>query len=271
MKLNFNSAAFLSTAGLFISLLTGCSSSVEGKYISKDNPNRYWELKSDGTWFSQGTYDKGAGDYSQDGNEIIFKSPLGMAEKATLNGSTLTFTQTSSSGRTYENVYYKEGTTPPIEQPESTSATDSNSSPKTTYVSSLSPTQMNNHRGPLELNMSNGEAEAKDGKPISLDGKKYTSGLGCHAPCEIKYDLARQYKHFISDIGIDDEVGDNGSARFEVWVDGEKVYEKEMKGTSSTETVNVDVSGKNELKLIVDPMGPESYDHVSWADARLTE
>ena len=43
-----------------------------------------------------------------------------------------------------------------------------------------------------------------------------------------------------------------------------------MTGSSTTQSINVNVAGKNQLRLVVTPNGTTSFDHADWADARLT-
>ena len=125
--------------------------------------------------------------------------------------------------------------------------------------------------GPLEIDTSNGEAAAGDGNPITLNGVVYNRGLGVHAYSEVTYDIAGAYTRFISDIGVDDENDPGGTVVFRVLADGNEVYNSGvMNNASATQTVNVDVTGVNELKLIVDTAGDgNGSDHADWADARL--
>lgn len=139
-----------------------------------------------------------------------------------------------------------------------------------TYLSDLDWIDATNGWGEVEKDTSNGDKKAGDGQEITLDGKSYEKGLGVHAGSEIAYKLDGNYITFRSDIGIDDEVGDKGSATFQVWADGDKLFDSGvMKGDSSTKQVDVDVSGKQELKLVVSDGGDKNFDHASWADARL--
>lgn len=139
------------------------------------------------------------------------------------------------------------------------------------YLSDLDWIDASNGWGAVEKDASNGDKKAGDGETITLDGKSYQKGLGVHAGSEIAYKLDGNYASFRSDIGIDDEVGDKGSANFEVWADGDKLFESEvMKGDSATKQVDVDLAGKQELKLVVTDGGDDSdFDHASWGDARL--
>jgi hypothetical protein len=106
---------------------------------------------------------------------------------------------------------------------------------------------------------------------ITLNGVPYTKGLGAHANSEIRYALNGQYATFASDMGIDDEVGTLGSVIFEVWADGVKLYDSgKMTGTTATKSATVNVSGKQEIRLIIKDSGDgNSNDHADWANARL--
>jgi hypothetical protein len=89
---------------------------------------------------------------------------------------------------------------------------------------------------------------------------------------DITYKLDGKYKQFQSDVGIDDEVGNSGSVAFQVFLDGAKVYDSgTMNGSAATKSVNLDVTGKQTLRLVVSHVGDgTSYDHADWANARLT-
>ncbi|MDO8522827.1 MAG: glycosyl hydrolase [bacterium] len=125
--------------------------------------------------------------------------------------------------------------------------------------------------GHVEINMSNGETASGDGKPITLNGVVYQKGLGAHAYSEITYNLNGQYSSFLSDIGVDDEVGASGTITFQVIADGLTLYNSGvMNGSSATKQVNVNVSGKNQLKLIITDGGNGiGSDHGDWANAIL--
>ena len=135
------------------------------------------------------------------------------------------------------------------------------------------PTSAVNGYGPYEKDMSNGEQGAGDGHTITLNGVTYAKGLGVHAASDLKFSLGGQYTTFTSDIGIDDEVGSNGSVDFQVLTDnGLKLYDSgTMTGSTATKTVSVNVSGKSTLELVVSVVGSSnSYDHADWAGAKLS-
>ena len=144
--------------------------------------------------------------------------------------------------------------------------------PAVTYLSDLNWTSMTNGFGPAERDQSVGPDGADDGGAIWLSGVTYAKGLGTHAHSEIVYNLAGNYARFRADVGIDDEAGAQGAAVFQVWVDGVKLFDSGVRtGNSATLPVNVDVAGKNTLRLVVTDGGNgEDWDHGDWANARLT-
>jgi len=83
-------------------------------------------------------------------------------------------------------------------------------------VSDLQALTSVNGWGPMEIDMSNGEMAAGDGRIITINGSQYQKGLGVHAYSEVVYDIGGQFSTFISDIGVDDEVGNRGSVIFQV-------------------------------------------------------
>jgi chitodextrinase/glucose/arabinose dehydrogenase len=142
-----------------------------------------------------------------------------------------------------------------------------------TYLSDLSWASTNNEWGPVEKDQSNGEQAAGDGRTIQIRGERYAKGLGVHAASEVTYNLSGNWSRFKADIGIDDEVTASGPASvvFEVWADGQRLYQSAtLRRNSPIVGVNVDVSGKQQLRLVVTAAGDgANSDHADWADARL--
>lgn len=127
--------------------------------------------------------------------------------------------------------------------------------------------------GPVERNMSNGEKGSNDGSKLTIQSKKYDNGFGVHANSSMTFDLAGKCSRFISDVGLDDEVGNRGSVVFKVYADGIKLFDSgKMTGADQAKTVNVDVSGRKELKLVVTDAGDNiDYDHADWGGAVLVD
>jgi alpha-galactosidase len=139
------------------------------------------------------------------------------------------------------------------------------------YLSDLPWTYVTNGYGPVELDRTNGENFPLDGAPIRLRGTTYEKGLGVHGPSLIRYRLGRACSRFVADVGIDDDQRGNGSVSFQVWADGERLYESgRMTGESPTRAVSVDLTGRWEIRLFVG-IGEDTFasDHAVWAGARL--
>jgi hypothetical protein len=142
----------------------------------------------------------------------------------------------------------------------------------TTYLSDLPFTVTANGWGPPEKDHSNGETGASDGHTITLNGKTYAKGLGVHANSDLSFALNGQYKQFISDIGVDDEVANNGSVDFQIYVDGQLKYDSNtMTGATATKTTpTIDLTNAQTLRLVVTDAGNgNNSDHADWASARV--
>jgi len=127
--------------------------------------------------------------------------------------------------------------------------------------------------GPYEVNRSNGEQGAADGLQISIGGVLYQRGLGVHAPSDLRFNLNRTCSgSLVADLGVDDEVGDNGSVVFQVYLDGVLAYDSGLlTGASLRKTAIVPVANKAELRLVVTDGGNgDGYDHADWGGARVT-
>jgi hypothetical protein len=122
----------------------------------------------------------------------------------------------------------------------------------------------------MERNSSNGENAGGDGRTITLNGVTYAKGIGMHASADLTFNLGGQYTQFLSDVGIDDEAGTNGSAKFWVYLDGVLSYDSGvMTGSTATKSINLNTTGKSTLRLVLNNNGDDAWDHGDWADARL--
>jgi hypothetical protein len=140
------------------------------------------------------------------------------------------------------------------------------------YVSDRTASSSTNGWGPVELDRSNNDAAAGDGLALTLNGVLYAKGLGAHAPSDVRYALNGTCTLLTVNIGVDDEVGANGSVVFQVWTDGVQRFDSGvMTGATATRSVYVSVAGATELALIVTDGGDGAdFDHADWADAQLS-
>ncbi|MGE3239471.1 MAG: NPCBM/NEW2 domain-containing protein [Pirellulales bacterium] len=129
--------------------------------------------------------------------------------------------------------------------------------------------------GPIEYDTSNGEAAAGDGNPMTIGGVRYSKGLGVHAPSDVRYNLGGTYSRFIADVGLDDETGAGGSVVFQVFGDGNLLFDSGTRFADNAATgqplrVDVNVASVNELRLVVTDNGDgNGLDHADWGNARL--
>ncbi|MBD1221216.1 glycoside hydrolase family 2 TIM barrel-domain containing protein [Virgibacillus halodenitrificans] len=115
-----------------------------------------------------------------------------------------------------------------------------------------------------------------DGNKLTLTGESepvtYEKGLGTHAHSEITYDIAgKGYETFQSYVGLDLEANNTGTINFQVFADGEKLFESGvMRRDTPAKLIDVDITGKEQLKLVVTDGGDNNgNDHADWADAKF--
>jgi alpha-galactosidase len=139
------------------------------------------------------------------------------------------------------------------------------------FLSDLLPVHKDNGFGPYERDRSNGEAAAGDGRTLTLNGATFAKGLGVHAPSDLRFRLGGACSSFTASVGLDDEVT-QGSVAFRVYADGALLFDSGTMGaTTATRSVNVNVAGRSELRLVVtDAADNKNFDHADWANARLT-
>ncbi len=142
----------------------------------------------------------------------------------------------------------------------------------TAYLSNLPWTYAANGAGPVEKDMSNGGSAAADGKPLTLRGTAFGKGLGVAAGSKIIYRLAMRCTQFSAVVGVDDDSSTSGTVLMQVWADGEKLFDSgKMTGTDPAKSIDLDLSGKQKLTLLVTGAGDLSTsDHADWADAKIT-
>ena len=114
-------------------------------------------------------------------------------------------------------------------------------------------------------------ARSVDNNPLRLAGREYPHGVGTHASSRFAVDLKGNATRFAAMVGIDDEIGTNGSVEFSVWVDGQ-----EMANTGTIRareggrflSVNLRGASRLELRALEGEDGINS-DHADWAGAMI--
>jgi len=142
----------------------------------------------------------------------------------------------------------------------------------TGFLSDQSWAYVANGFGPPSRDRSNGSSGTNDGVTISLNGTTFAKGLGVHSPSSISFRPNGRCSSFTASVGVDDETGNNGSVIFQVWADGTRLFDSGiMTGASATRSVNVNITGRTDLRLAVaGGVDTTNSDHADWANARIT-
>lgn len=121
--------------------------------------------------------------------------------------------------------------------------------------------------------------------PMKIAGTTYSEGFGIlGAPAQIAYRLDGHCSRFTTMIGVDDSGAVAGAVSFQVWGDGELLFESGiMQRGSPARSISVDVSNVAMLRLIVlgrtggeilnqtgRSGGQSAFDTADWALPRLT-
>ncbi|WP_424216506.1 sulfatase-like hydrolase/transferase (plasmid) [Streptomyces sp. BI20] len=143
------------------------------------------------------------------------------------------------------------------------------------WLSDLPWISATNGWGPVERDASNGKNAAGDGTPIAFGGTVYAKGLGTHAPSDIAWHLGGVGDRFTALVGIDDfsaKQSTVGATRARVYGDDRLLLTTPtLTAAGGPAAVDVDVRGVRVLRLVVeDANGKSSFDHTSWARARVT-
>jgi len=109
------------------------------------------------------------------------------------------------------------------------------------------------------------------GKVIRFKGKMYRKGITTHPPVEGEAigicPLKKKYRIFQSYIFVNSE---NGVVIFRVEADGKEIFNSgEMTGENNPLFIDVDVTGVDELKMIVNKGKDNFSDHAVWGDPVL--
>ncbi|MGL1902772.1 MAG: NPCBM/NEW2 domain-containing protein [Fibrobacterales bacterium] len=108
-----------------------------------------------------------------------------------------------------------------------------------------------------------------DNHPLTVGDKKYTEGLGTHAPSELRYQLKSSYSTFEAVVGIDDEVSCSDGISFEVLGDGKSLSKSSIVKQGKTITIKTDISGVKKLALKSNSEGSSYCDHANWMNPLL--
>ena len=110
---------------------------------------------------------------------------------------------------------------------------------------------------------------------LNIAGRAFKKGLGTHSYSEVIYRIGGNYKRFSSWIGVDNfaKIKTISSLQFEVWSDGDLLYRSDiMKVNDAAKFIELDITGTNELKLVVTDAGDGTeWDHADWGEAKIEQ
>jgi alpha-galactosidase len=108
-------------------------------------------------------------------------------------------------------------------------------------------------------------------RPLTLRGKIFERGVGTHAESSFTVKLNGRARSFEAMVGVDDDTRGEGTAQFEVWVDGKLAAQSGVvNARDQAKIISANLEGADELKLVVrDDTNEGHYSHADWADARI--
>ena len=114
-----------------------------------------------------------------------------------------------------------------------------------------------------------GIGKSVDGFPLRIGGRKFDDGLGLHAASVLALKLDGRARTFRAWVGVDDEVGKQGSVEFQVWTDDKLAWRSgTMHGGDAAKQVEVPLAGVKNLGLAIDSADQGiDCDHADWAEA----
>jgi hypothetical protein len=109
------------------------------------------------------------------------------------------------------------------------------------------------------------------GRPLTIAGESYRSGIGTHAVSKIEVSFPPKFKTFSGACGVDAYVGGNGSIVCKIVDGGEVLFTSPLlKGGMKAVSFSVPVKGLSKLTLSVEDGGDKiNSDHADWVDLLL--
>ena len=119
------------------------------------------------------------------------------------------------------------------------------------------------------------DASVSGAGPITMQGQKYPRGIGVASPSQVDFFLGGQCSQLTATVGIDDIVNQvnsaGGTAGFQVYADGSKIYDSGVVDRTATRSVNVSVAGAQVVSLVVNDGGDGTYnDRADWGGLQVS-
>ncbi len=109
-------------------------------------------------------------------------------------------------------------------------------------------------------------------RTLSVAGREHSKGLGAHARSELVYEIPKEYKRFVSVVGVDDEMKgyrEIASITFSVLVDGKPIAESPVLRVGDRWHFDVAIpAGARRIHLLAGDAGDGiNADHADWVEA----
>lgn len=134
------------------------------------------------------------------------------------------------------------------------------------HLSDLAPTRAE-HVPQFDADFPHRKDSSVSGGMLRVGDRSYPRGFGVHSKSVLEFDVGGKYSMILTEIGVDEEVGERGSVVFRIKVDGRVAYESETTtGRSGPRRAQANLAGCKKLTLEVDygPDGADAGDHADW-------
>ena len=116
----------------------------------------------------------------------------------------------------------------------------------------------------FNTNISNGE--------LKINNHNCLFGLGTHAQSEITYAIPPEAKRLVGFAGLDIVGGASGEVNFIIQLDGQEKWSSGLAHAKDPLiSYDLETQGAKELKLIVDALGNNAYDHSNWCETQFVK
>lgn len=139
-------------------------------------------------------------------------------------------------------------------------------------LSQLKPISYQQDYGGPQMNMSvNSVFGPKYWSPLSNNYYFFRRGIGSHANSIIQYDLAKKFRRFSTQYGVDTGATVEASVIFQILADNKLIFTSERMGKFDLpESIELDIAGVESLSLVTNNAGDGiNGDHADWLEPTL--
>jgi alpha-galactosidase len=106
-------------------------------------------------------------------------------------------------------------------------------------------------------------------QPLRIAGHEFEKGIGVQVENRLAIQLNGATR-FVAQAGVDDATTATDPVRFEIQVDGQSVWHRDLKKGDAPAAVDVDVTGKKLLVLVTNDIGNSNTEaYADWAEAKF--